>query len=494
MTRILSKSRYTSGLQCHKLLWLKAHEPDAPELRADGGLQARFDNGHRVGERAQAEFVGGTLINLDPRDRAPAIEATRAALNANAPVIYEASFEADGAFAAVDILERNGAGWTLIEVKATLSAKPQHLPDLAIQVHLARRNGLHVDRVQVMHLNRAHRHPDIEPLFVRSDVTDKVNALVPSVAAEIARQQAMLASDCPTVAIGDHCDAPYECPFKGRCWPERPKHDVGELYKLSHKAEAFRELGYESIGDIPDTERLGEVGSRQRRAVISGALVVDPGLDSALSDLTEPIAFLDFETIAPALPLWNGCAPYQAVPVQHSVHRIDASGAVTHLEFLATPGADPREELARHLLEATHGAATVLAWSASFERSRIEELAKHLPALRVKLRSLAKRMTDLLPIVRNHVYHPDFRGSFSLKSVGPALVPELGYEGLDVADGMTAATQLEKYQRCGEAMPEQERAQLEAALLAYCGRDTEMLVGVYSALWKAVAPQAGWRA
>jgi Domain of unknown function(DUF2779) len=175
------------------------------------------------------------------------------------------------------------------------------------------------------------------------------------------------------------------------------------------------------------------------------------------------------------------------VAVQYSVHRVDALGAVTHHEFLATPGCDGREALARTLVEATRGAATVLAWSADFERARVVELAKHVPALARELRDLADRIRDLLPIARQNVYHPEFRGSFSLKSVGPALVPELAYTDLEVADGMTASTRLEQYLVRGDEMTDEARAQLRAALLAYCGRDTEVLVGV----WRVLGTLAG---
>ena len=58
----LSKSRFTSGLQCHKQLWWRVHEPDAPELVPDAGLQAIFDQGHLVGAAAQTYFPGGVLV------------------------------------------------------------------------------------------------------------------------------------------------------------------------------------------------------------------------------------------------------------------------------------------------------------------------------------------------------------------------------------------------------------------------------------------------
>jgi len=141
-----------------------------------------------------------------------------------------------------------------------------------------------------------------------------------------------------------------------------------------------------------------------------------------------PIAFLDFETVGLAIPVWAGCHPYDFVPVQFSCHVQDATGGIVHREWLAGGPEDPRPMLAEHLVRACEGARTVVAYSAGFERRCIDQMAETLPALAAPLRSIVDRLVDLLPVVRNHVYHPDFGGSFSLKSVLPALVPEIRYE------------------------------------------------------------------
>jgi len=60
------------------------------------------------------------------------------------------------------------------------------------------------------------------------------------------------------------------------------------------------------------------------------------------------------------------------------------------------------------------------------------------------------RLVDLLPIVRSHVYHPDFGGSFSLKAVAPALVPGFTYDDLDIGNGGAASTALESLILDGE--------------------------------------------
>jgi predicted RecB family nuclease len=87
---------------------------------------------------------------------------------------------------------------------------------------------------------------------------------------------------------------------------------------------------------------------------------------------------------------------------------------------------------------------------------------------------------DLLDVVRQHVYHPGFAGSFSIKSVAPALAPGLDYADLELADGAAASTSFLRIAR-GELAPEEE-ARARQALLAYCARDTRALVEVHRAL------------
>ncbi|MGB8222544.1 MAG: hypothetical protein WCF10_08145, partial [Polyangiales bacterium] len=215
----LSKSRFTAGLQCHRQLWWKVHEPKAPELQPDPGLRAIFDMGNRVGERARQEFPGATLIELDYRRLRQAVDATRRAIAAGDTVILEASFLEDRIFVGVDALSKEGDGWVVTEVKATASVKPQHIPDAAIQAQVVERAGLPIARVELMHLNNQHRHPDQGPLFIRADITAEVAALRATTPDEARAQLRMLEGALPEVAPGPHCTAPYECPFLARCNP-----------------------------------------------------------------------------------------------------------------------------------------------------------------------------------------------------------------------------------------------------------------------------------
>lgn len=311
----LSKSRYLIGLQCSKRLWWTVNEPDAPELAVETNTVA-LDRGRQLGELARAHVPGGVLIDMPPWEIDSRVAATAKALSDGASVIYEASFRAGGGFASVDILERKGRGFVLTEAKSTLGVKAEHLPDVALQWHVLSAAGLDVKQVEVMHLNRECRHPDLSHLFVRERVTADVLPLLPEVPAKLAELHQALAGSVPEVEPGPHCDDPYPCPFRGRCWPEQPAHHVSTIYRIRAKKVAkLVGEGVETIHDLPDDYKATPTVKRQLQSVRAGRVIVDPGLGKTLAKIKEPIAFLDFETIIPAVPAWPGCGPYNQVPV-----------------------------------------------------------------------------------------------------------------------------------------------------------------------------------
>ena len=463
-----------AGLQCAKQLWWRVHEPAATELATDPMLEAVLARGRRVGAVARTHVPGGVLIDLPHDAYEQRLAATREALAAAAPVIYEASFRADSVYVAIDILERGAdGGFCVTEVKSTTSVKEPHLADVAVQAHVARRAGLPVRRMEIMHLNRACTYPDLRDLFVRAEVTAEAEARLVALPGEVGALRAMLAGPRPEVATGPHCTRPRECPFMERCWPPAPEHHVSTLYRQQAPAlAALYEQGYQTIFDLPEDTALAATADRQRRAVQAGRMIVEPGLGRALRACASPVAFLDFETAGLPIPVWNGCHPWDALPVQWSCHIEDGAGGLAHHAWLADGPDDVRPVLAERLLAACEPARTIVAYHARFERECIQRVAAGAPALAPRLERVAERLVDLLPIVREHVYHPDFGGSFSLKRVLPALVRGLGYDDLAIGDGALASVALERLLWGGETVGQAERGRLREDLLRYCGRDT----------------------
>jgi len=443
--RGLSKSRFISGCQCHKRLWLETFEPDAPELVPDAGLQAVFDRGTKVGELAREQFAGGVLVDLEPRDpmREP---RTRELLAAGVPAIFEATFIADRTYAAIDVLLAENGGFTLIEVKSTLSVKDVHIRDVALQTHVARSTGIDVRRAEVMCLNREYVHPGPANLFLRTDVTERVEALLPTIPGAIAAQLDVLASPLPDVAIGPHCESPYTCPFKPRCWPQE----------------------------------------RHRRALETGEPVVKPGLREALAPFQGRLGFLDFESVAPAVPVWDGTSPFEAIAAQFSYHEGPVGGPYMHDAFLPEGRGDPREELARRLLELTRGGEKVVMYS-SAERRCIRNLGRAVPSLAAELDVLAAKLVDLWPVVKRYVHHPDFAGKTGLKAVLPALVQGMRHADLvRIAGGREASVKLERY-LLDSSVSEGGWGALRSELLEYCQLDTFAMVKLLERLWGLAA-------
>src|SRR5437016_8922204 len=245
----LSKSRFTSGLQCHKKLWWEVHEPDAVELQPDKVLQDLFDQGRQVGEAARARYPGGVLIDLPHNAGAERVATTKKALAEGAPAVFEATFIADDTFVAIDVLEKQGDGYRLTEVKSSTSQKDEHIPDVAVQARVAAACGVNVTAADVLHLNKEFPYPDVGDLFARTDVTGPVVAFLPQVPDEIARQREMLAGPLPDVPIGRHCFEPRECPFIGRCWPATPDHIRNLAGVGPKKTAAYLTRGITPIGD-----------------------------------------------------------------------------------------------------------------------------------------------------------------------------------------------------------------------------------------------------
>lgn len=475
----LSKSLYVAGTRCHKLLWFRVTEPDAPELVPDVATQLLFDHGHQVGEEARTRFPGGELVQETAWDKATWQAETLRAMASGKPALFEAAFAGGGGFAAADILEADGnGGWRLAEVKGALDAKPEHVADVAYQLYVLRAAGVPVSGASVMHLNRDCDGADLGPLFVRKDVTGEAEVLQAGVGARIQLLEEVTRGPMPEVKPGGQCKEPTVCPFRGRCEIPRPDHHVGDLYSIRSAAvKKLEERGIDTLDKIPPGEKLTDLQWRQVRSVQEWKMVVEPGLAQDLARFEgKKIAFLDFETIAPAIPVWAGCHPLEHVPVQFSVHVVDGA-TVTHHQHLAVPSVDPRPDLARALVGALQGADVVVAYYASFEKKVLEHLAANVPGHRVALEDAVKRLDDLLPVVRSNVYHPDFHGSFSLKSVAPALV-DVSYAGMTVGEGMTAAAILEGMVLGTGPADEATRRNL----LDYCGQDTEALVALYRRL------------
>jgi len=483
----LSKSRFMAGLQCHRRLYLELYAPEiAAEL--DETTLARFRTGTAVGELARQRFAGGRLIASDHQHHAAAEAETRALLDdPNVPALYEAALSYDDVAVRADIIARQrGREFDLIEVKSTASWKEPHIFDLAVQLYVLEGARIRVGRTCLMHLNRDYVYQggayDLEQLFTCADLTERVRALQPDIAAALAAMRQPLWADLPPpIATGPHCTAPYGCPFYDHCHGDGPEHPIEEL--PGRRAQLLRELadlGIADIRDIPhDFDGLTVLQQRVRDAVNAGNRYHDPAIAAALAKAQFPVHFVDFETFMPALPVFAGTRPYQVIPFQWSDHVLAADGQVSHQEFLHDGPDDPRRRFAGSLLDAVGRVASVVVYT-GYEEFCLRELEAALPEFASRLAHVRARLFDLHPVIKAHIYDPAFHGSFSIKTVLPALVPHLGYDDLEIGDGLLASLAYEELRDPGTSS--NRSAQLRAHLLGYCQRDTEALLELFRAL------------
>ena len=187
-----------------------------------------------------------------------------------------------------------------------------------------------------------------------------------------------------------------------------------------------------------------------------------------------------------ALPLYAGTHAWQMVPFEWSDHVLYGNGDLEHREFLYEGGADPRPEFVGSLIDALGDEGSVVVYSA-FENSRLNELASALPQHAAALAAIQARIFDLLPVVRSHVRHPECFGSASIKVVLPALVDDLSYKGLDIADGAMASILYLK--AVTGQLTAAECRTVYSDLREYCGTDTLAMVRLFKVLRRAPTDQ-----
>jgi hypothetical protein len=476
----LSKSKYVLGLQCMKALYLKVRLNElATEISAS--QQLVFDQGHETGNFAQKEFPDGYLVRALHTESQKAIQETQDAIQHGELTIFEATFEHDGVLVKVDILHRvnSKSAWQIMEVKSSTSVKVVHIQDAAIQYWVLKQCGLKVDSVFIQHLNGECEYPDLSNLFARVDVTKEVTELQSGIPNQLRDFKRVLEySTAPETDIGPHCDEPYECAFKDHCWSAKrlPSPSVFDIPRLGEKKKwEFYRDGKIALKDIP-TESLSTTQTRMMESSINNQRFVnEAGIQDGLKQWKYPLAFLDFETIAYAIPRFEGTRPYSQVPFQFScqVQSAPDTKMIDH-DFLQTDQGDPRRALAVALLKCIPVNGSVVAYNSGFEKTRINELAGYISDLAHELRAITERLVDPLPIIRAHVSDPKFMGSFSIKDTAPALLGDAAsYEELDVAGGGEA--QAAFIEMISTNTSPKRKKELEQGLREYCRKDTQVM-------------------
>ena len=487
----LSKSLYTRAIQCPKSLWLKKYKPEVL-TPPDASAEAVFDTGNAVGELACELFPDGVEVEFN-RTYTQMVETTARLLEEGVQNIYEATFVYDGILMMVDVLhvEEDGSV-SLYEVKSSTSVKEIYLHDVSVQYYVLHGLEMRVNGAYVVHIDSSYvrgEELEVEKLFSVVDVTAEVEQLQEQIPSRLSEWEAYLSDtqNEPDIDIGSHCKKPYECDAKHYCWKVQrniPDYSIFNIFNLSSKKQVeLYEQGIVDIQEIPDSFTMT---AKQRQAVRNhkvGVTHIDKEAIKAFVDtLSYPIYHLDFETFQQAIPEWKGISPFMQIPFQYSLHIEHEEGRLEHKEFLAVDGVDPRELLAVRLCEDIPRDVTVLAYNMGFEKGVIKKLALEYEALSPHLLAINENINDLMiPFQQKHYVTPSMNGSYSIKYVLPALVPEMAdaYRKLDgVQNGMEAMSAFAHISKLNSV----EKEKMREALLAYCKLDTLAMVRVLNKL------------
>ena len=473
----LSKSKILLHRQCPKRLWLSIHHPGLAKVNA--ATQSRLSEGNKVGDIARQNYPDGVFI--DTLSRTAALELTKDAIQ-NKRVIFEAAFFEDNVVIRADLLIPEGDSYCLVEVKSSTSVKDYHLEDATVQAWVMAKAGIMPKKVFLAHIDNQFVYlgdGNYTELFVEKDISSEVQKRLPNVQSWVdgANKTISLKSE-PSEPTGERCTQPFVCDFYEYCNP--PEVDV--LYPVEilpygkKKAEELRLKGFRDLRDVPAEMLSNPKHLRVHESTVTGYPYLDPLAVKLIKALPYPRYYLDFETIAFAVPIWSGTRPYMQVPFQWSCHIESRDGALQHKEFLDLSGEDPRREFAESLIKTVGDRGPVIVYNAGFEGARIRELASIFPDISVQLLDVVERFFDLLPLAREHYYHPKMMGSWSIKDLLPTVAPELEYSNLVVSDGSMAQ---EAYKEAIDPeISKDKKENIRSQMLEYCSMDTMAMVRI----------------
>jgi predicted RecB family nuclease len=502
---------YLAGLQCERQLWLAVRADTSPGRpvvgppapRTGPATESQTQLQVRLAERFR---IPGALAALAPhaaqvRGAACGDEALRESRewigDPAWTALAGAVFERDGWRARADLIERSATGDLHLRLLvADVAVRELDLDRAALLAFLIERDGRSLAGVEIWVLDRDYQRGPAEidwcALIRRRDVTSDVRLLQRDVPRQLANlTQVGARSGEPEVEPSPHCSRPFRCEFWEHCTRALPQGALLHLPRLrAEQFHALRAAGIARIAEIPAEHVLEPIQVRTREAWRRGGAVAAPALAARLRAIGRDVAYLDFETAVPAVPLLPRSGPFEPIPVQWSLLRGAGSraeresvGGEEGADFVAEPGADPRRAFAESLLAALAASSEPIAVYSEFEANVLQRLEALLPSLAAELARVRARLVDLLELTREHVAHPEFLGSYSLKRVAPVLCPKVTYGDLrEVASGADAARVLDAW--ITGASPAGDRERLSAALRAYCRRDVVALRSLHEALWE----------
>lgn len=484
----LSKSKYCRGVQCKKMLWIDKYHPEYKDESLVN--DSVFDTGNEVGDLAMSYFGDFYEIPYN-EDYSKMISDTKEKIDEGCSVICEASFNYDGNFCSVDILKKDGDGYSIYEVKSSTELKDIYVDDASYQYYVLNNLGYKINSVNVMHIDSSYVREDeleIDKLFKICDITDIAKSKQNEIKNNILEFKKVLNKNEYDCDIDIYCEKPYPCIYKTYCMKNIPSNSVFDISGMqSKKKYDLYHKGYITFLDIYNSnEKISDKNKDQIEVELGMKNIIfdKEKVKEFLSTLSYPLYFLDFETFQQAIPLWKGVSPYMQIPFQYSLHYYENKNKeLFHKEFLAKEGINPMRSLAEALVRDITKDVCVLAYNMSFEKTVIKRLADIFPDLSLHLLNIRDNIKDLMIPFYNHDYYiKEMKGSYSIKYVLPALFPddcELNYKKLDeIHNGSEAMNAY--FNLVNKSKEEIEKTREN--LLKYCYLDTYAMVKILNKL------------
>lgn len=480
-SHLLSKSSFIRGVQCEKHLYLYKYHYNEMDQLSDM-QRAIFKRGTDVGKLAQQLFPNG--FDASPKSQFEydkAVKETKKLIEEKQKVIYEASFNFSDVLAVADIVVNDKTGLKVFEVKSSTSISETYIRDAALQYWVISNCGYKIKDFSITYINNQYvRNGELDQneLFITESVLKLILPLQKWVEENVKTFKKVLAKkSIPKIDIGEHCYDPYTCGFYEYCRKHIPENSVFDLsgIHLTKKYDFYRD-GIIRLEDIPDNAKLSQSAKLQLDVYKSKKNIIDKqAIKEFLADLNYPLYFMDFETFQPVVPMFDNSKPYQQIPFQYSLHyKKNKKSKTDHFEFLAEAGADPRIKFIENLLRDTKGEGDILTYNKSFEVLRLKEIADAFPKYKTEIEERINRVKDLmLPFQKKYYYTYKMQGSYSIKYVLPALIPELSYEKLEINEGGLASIAFESLYYETDLM---RIADTRTNLMEYCKLDTFAMV------------------
>jgi len=495
MIKFISKTIYIEYLDCPKNTWLKLHKPELKELFEDSTADKnRMQQGNMVESLARKLFPDGIFVKEFSHN---STLSTDQQIKCKSTVLFQTIFIYDAFLVRVDILEYDSIinQWNLYEIKSTSSTEENskqidHIEDASFQAIVLEKQGIILNKIFLLHLNKEYvleDQLDINHLFIIDDITQQIREREKDTLLKMEKAKNDLLQNDEEKVI---CACIYrgrstQCKTFNYSYPYIPEYSVHDLSRIGSSKKKLATLVNSNIfkiDDIPQNFELSEKQNSQINAYKKRSPSINYiAIKQELDQLEYPLYFFDYETYAPAIPLYKGFYPYQQIPVQFSLHVAYSVNDTLpiHFEYLHELETDPSLDIIKKLKEFIDKKGTIIVWHKSFEKSRNSELAERHPEYKEFLDDINNRIYDLKDIFNNQMYvDAKFKGSSSIKKVLPVLAPELCYKRLNIQEGLDASQKW--FEMIYNTILIKDKQRIANDLRQYCHLDTYAMY----AIWK----------